>query len=286
MNVNSEICDILMVTYNRPAYTRLALQRLLDSCDDRMRVWLWHNGTDQETLAVVGELAEHPAVHRFHHSVENVRLRQPTNWFFAESSGDYLSKVDDDCLVPADWSQKLRAAHAANPDLGLIGCWRFFPEDFVPELANKKIVSLRGGHQLLANCWVEGSGYLMKRQCVQQAGPIRDHESFSHYCIRLARMGWRSGWYFPFLYQEHMDDPRAEHTLLKSDQDLQRFMPLSAESFGAHTLADWRAQLKQSARTLQAAPADPRAYARWRILWRRKVYARIAKGLGLSPLGW
>ena len=51
-----------MVTYNRPDYTRLALTRLLETCDERMSVWLWHNGDHQPTLAVTRELSAHPAV--------------------------------------------------------------------------------------------------------------------------------------------------------------------------------------------------------------------------------
>lgn len=278
--------DILMITYNRAAYTRLALERLLASCDEAMRVWLWHNGTHEETLSVVRGLAQHPAVHRFHHSVENKRLREPTNWLYHESKGEYVSKVDDDCLVPEGWVQRLRAAHEANPRLGVVGCWRFMPEDFVPEIAQRKIRTLAGDHQILENCWVEGSGYLMKRACVEQAAPIREDESFGGMCFRLARRGWVNGWYYPFLYQEHMDDPRAEHTLIKSDADLAEFMPLSARNFGARTVQDWDAQLRRSARTVQEAPADPRVYAPWRRFLRRSVYGRMAKGLGLPVPRW
>ena len=34
------IIDILMVTYNRLEYTQRSLPRLLDSCDESMRVWV------------------------------------------------------------------------------------------------------------------------------------------------------------------------------------------------------------------------------------------------------
>lgn len=243
-----------------------------------MRVWLWHNGSHEETLGVVSELAKHPAVHQFHHSVENVKLRKPTNWLFSESKGDYLSKVDDDCLVPDQWYQKLKAAHEANANIGVVGCWRFMPEDFAPELANRKISGLLGDHQILANCWVEGSGYVMKRACVAQAGLIRERESFTRYCIRLAKLGWDNGWYYPFLYQEHMDDPRAAHSLLKSDADLQKYLPLSARNFGARTLSEWQAQLQRSARIVQEAPQDPRAFSRWRL--RRRVYSELSRRFG------
>ena len=32
--------DVLMITYNRPEYTRLSLERLLTSAPEEMRVWL------------------------------------------------------------------------------------------------------------------------------------------------------------------------------------------------------------------------------------------------------
>ncbi len=87
--------DILMITHNRPDYTRLALRRLLDSCDETMRVWLWHNGDHAPTLEAVRGFAEHPRVHRFHVSPANKKLREPTNWVLAEGDGEYFAKVDD-----------------------------------------------------------------------------------------------------------------------------------------------------------------------------------------------
>ena len=258
------IIDILMITYNRPEYTRLALTRLLQTCDEQMRVWIWHNGTHAPTLAVVNELKTHPRVHQFHHSVENTRLRKPTNWLWSQTDGQFVCKVDDDCMMPDDWGNILRKAHADNKEFGAIGCWRFPEDDFVPELANKKIQSFSGGHRLMRNCWVEGSGYVMKRECIDQLGQLREGQSWVQYCIEVAAAGWINGWYYPFLYQEHMDDPRSPNTLLKTDADLKTYMPLSAEKNGAPTLKDWQAQLRRSARLMQEASIDPRQYTGWR----------------------
>lgn len=257
--------DILMITYNRPHYTRLALGRLLDSCDESMRVWLWHNGNDGPTLEVVQELAGHPRVHRFHHSAENKKLREPTNWLWAGAEGAYLSKVDDDCLLPDAWATTLRRAHEDVPELGVIGSWRFDDEDFVPHLARRKIQRFRGGHRILRNLWIEGSGYLMKRACLDRNGPLREGESFTQYCIRLAKAGFMHGWYYPFIRQEHMDDPRAPHSLLKTDADLQKYLPLSARNNGVTVLADWQAQLRRSARLVQESSIDLRMHAWWRV---------------------
>ena len=269
--VNSDI-DILFITYNRPGYTHLSLERLLATCDESMRVWVWHNGTDEETLEIVQSFRGHPGFFKFHHSIENKKLNEPTNWLWANAKGQFLSKVDDDCLMPDGWANVLRKAHADVLEFGVIGCWRFPEEDFVPELANKKTREFTGGHRLMQNCWIEGSGYLMKRECTRRMGPLRPKHSFTGYCIRLATEGWVNGWYYPFLYQEHMDDPRSAHSCLRTNEDLKRWMPLSAQYCGVTTLTEWQAQLKRSARFLQEAPVDPRYY----IGWRKKV-----RGIGI-----
>jgi hypothetical protein len=231
-------------------------------------VWLWHNGEDVETLRVVNELREHPRVARFHHSPQNVKLRTPTNWLWTQSRALLLSKVDDDCLLPDGWLDTLVSAHCEERTLGVIGCWRFFEEDFQPHLAEKKIAGF-GRHRIMKNLWVEGSGYLMKRQCLQRRGLLEERQSFTDYCIRLAADGWVNGWYYPFIFQEHMDDPRSPNSLLKSDEDLQRYLPLSAKNNGARTLQQWQAQLKRSALLLQSTPYNPRARMGWRGKLRR-----------------
>ncbi len=261
--------DILMITYNRAEYTKLSLKRLLDTCDESMRVWVWHNGTDERTLEVVASFRDHPRLFKFHHSVENRKLREPTNWLWSESKGDFVGKVDDDCLVPYHWAHKLRQALVDEQKFGVISCWHFFKEDFVSELANKKIKEYACGHRLMRNCSVGGSGYLMKRACVNKMGLLRPKQSFTDYCVKLAAKGWINGWYYPFLYQEHMDDPRAEHTLLKTDEDFQRYMPLTAKNFGVTSLEQWLQYLRNDARNVQAASINPKDFVDLRAKFRR-----------------
>lgn len=271
-----------MITYNSPDHVRKSLPHLLATCDDAARVWLWHNGDDEETLEAVRSYADDPRVHRFHHSRENVRLRPPTNWLWAESDADLVSKVDDDCLPEHGWIQRLREAHAANPQFGAVGCWRFRDEDFVPELAEQKIQQFAGGVQLLRNHWVQGSGYLLPRAMVQRHGPIRDDQSFTQYCIQLARAGAVNGWLYPFLREENMDDPRSPHTLFPDDEAFRRRMPLTAQALGITTVADWAQQEHESAVAVQAASLDLREYAGWRAKRRnlRKRLQRVIRGRG------
>lgn len=278
------VVDILMITYNRPAYSALSLDRLLSTCDESARVWLWHNGSDEETLRVVTRFREHPRVHQFHHSAKNEKLRLATNWVLREGQGEFFAKVDDDCLVPPGWLDVLRSSHQDEPCLGAVSCWHFLESDFSSELAKPKMRTLSGGHRIMAHPWVGGSGFLLKRACIERAGIIGDGETMTTYFMRIARLGWINGWYYPLLIQDHMDDPRSPNTMLKSDEDLKRFMPLSAANFGSGTLAAWDAQLRRSARQLQTSPSDPRYYSPWRVKLRR-VVARARGRLGLNGEG-
>jgi hypothetical protein len=263
------LIDILMITHKRPEYTRRSLPHLLSNCDESMRVWVWHNGMHEETLEVVRSLTDHPRLHHFHHSIENKKLLEPTNWFWRSASGRYLSKVDDDCLVPEGWGETLRAVHEAAPELGVIACWRFREEDFVPEVAHRKIRTLAGGHQILQNCWVQGSSYLMKRDCFEQLGPLRKNEPFPAYCRRLAAARWMIGWYYPFLREENMDDPRSPYTILRTDEDLKRTKPLTAQEGGIRTLEERVRQIQEFALTCQTASIDPLQWVGWRLKLRR-----------------
>lgn len=275
--------DIVMITYRSAGYVELSLRRLLDTLGERDRVWLWHNGDDDATIEAVRPFRDDPRVHRYHHSRENVRLRPPTNWLWTESRASFVSKVDDDCLVSPGWIDTFAAAHEHYDGFGVIGSWRHPDEDFRPELAMRKVVRY-GEHRLMRNNWVQGSGFLLRRDLVDRHGALGEAETFTRYCVRLASAGAVNGFYFPFVREEHMDDPRSPHTLIKSDADLLQRMPLSAEANGVRTVDDWVAQLRRSAVVLQSAPLDIGAYTGWR---RRLVNVgrRVLRAAG-RPTRW
>jgi glycosyltransferase involved in cell wall biosynthesis len=272
--------DILMVTYDSPESTELCLPRLLETCGETARVWLWHNGNHRETLELVEKHRMHPRVARFHHSPDNRKLWAPTNWLFGNSQADYLSKVDDDNLLPHGWIETLMAAHESYAGFGVLGCWRFPDEDFEPELAHRKIKEFPGGHRVMLNMWTEGSCFLMKRRCRDEQGALAPGQSFPQYCKKLALNGWLNGHYFPFIKYENLDDPRAPHTLIHSEEDLRRYLPLTAQYNGVRTVAEWTDQLRRSAHNAQAVSADPKNWRGWRQVV-RSLRFRARRLLGL-----
>lgn len=271
--------DVLMVTYDCPESTDLCLGRLLETCGENARVWLWHNGDHRETLDVVEKYKTHPRLARFHHSHENQKLWAPTNWLFAESEADYLSKVDDDNLLPHGWIEKLMAAHEAYASFGVLGCWRFQDEDFEPDVAFRKIKEFPGGHRVMLNLWTEGSCFLMKRACRDAQGLLAQGQSFPQYCKKLALSGWVNGYHYPFIKYENLDDPRSPYTLIRSEADLERFLPLTAQYNGVRTVQEWTDQLRRSAYNAQSASPDPNDWRGWPQL-KRSLRFRIRRLLG------
>jgi hypothetical protein len=268
-----------MITYRSAGYLHLSVPRLLSTLGEDDRVWLWHNGDDEATLEALAQYVSDPRVARFYHSRENVRLREPTNWLWQESDALFVSKVDDDCLVSPGWLDTFVQAHADIPHLGVVGSWRHPAEDFRPEIAQRKIQAF-GGHRLMRNLWVQGSGYLLRRELVERAGGLQPKESFTGVCIRLAERGAVNGFYYPFVREEHMDDPRTPHTLIRTDADLAERLPLSAQANGIRTVADWTAQLVDSAIVLQKAPYEVKYYRGWRTKL-RNASRRLRRALGL-----
>lgn len=113
---------------------------------------------------------------------------------------------------------------------------------------------------------------------MERHGPIREGQSFTRYCIDLARAGAVNGWLYPFLREENLDDPRSPHTLFPDDEAFRRRMPLTAQALGITTVADWARQEHESAIAVQAASLDLREYSGWRFR-RRNLVKKLERRL-------
>ncbi|GGI05288.1 glycosyltransferase [Egicoccus halophilus] len=275
--------DVLMITHRRPDYTRLALPRLLEATGPHVNVWVWHNGDHAETLEVVQAHRDHPRLARFHHSRENLGLRAPTNWLWTESDAPYVSKVDDDCLVDHAFTDPMLAAHVDVPRLGVVGAWRFLDEDYRRFASRRKMVTLPGEHQLLRNLWVQGSSYVMKREIVERLGPLPEGVTFPQYCRRAAAAGWLNGWLYPFVREQHLDDPRFRLSALRDPEVFAREAPLSARMEGVHTVDQWRREMTISALRVQRAPLNPARHdgLPGKVIQARKRVRRLLRRAGV-----
>lgn len=266
----SDRVDLLMITYNRPHYVRLSLPRLLETCREHDRVWVWHNGTDEQTLEAVRACENHPNFKTLHHSEENRKLRDPTNWFWSQADAPFLGKVDDDCLMSDGWIERIMKILHASDKAGMLSCWPFLASDIDEKLVAKKTVML-GGEPVLKNPWVGGAGYIMKRACQEGNGMLGPDEGFTSYCMRLARAGWTIGWPLPVIEMDHMDDPRSPNTVFKTDADVLAHRGLTAQWRGIETVAQMTERVKVAALELQTCSANWRSHTGVRAKVRRAV---------------
>lgn len=268
--------DVLFVTCNRPWYARVALEGLLAvkaSCSIDLRLWVWRNGEDPETAALVEDLDRDDNFHSCIRSRRNVGLADPTNWFLSRAESRFLSKVDDDCLVPPDWASRLVEAHEQESKLGVLGAWHFRKDELVPELVARKTRRLSGGVRILHHPWVGGSGFVLKRAALGKRRRLpRGRWDFPSLQLDLARRGWINGWLLPPVLQDHMDDPRSDY--YSPDRvEKDGINSISAARRGIQRVEDWNARLRQSARDLQELPSHTFWYGRLgrplRRLWKR-----------------
>lgn len=266
-----------MITHNRPYYLEHSLKNLLKCTNDEIKVTIWDNASNEETKRVIEKYKEHKGIDKVIYWQQNEKLRFPTNWFWENnSSADYLGKVDDDCIVDENWCDILLNAHKDIQNAGILGCWHFFEDDFDYEKAKDKIQTI-GKHRIFKNCWVGGSGYLIKSRIIREMGLLKKNESFTDYCIRATAKGYINGWYYPFIFQDHMDDPRSSYTIFKTDNDFINFRPLTAVNFNIETREEWINHLKSDAEKLHYYSLNPYDYMGLIATTKKKLYRFMKK---------
>ena len=212
--LSSMTIDLLFITYNRLHYTKLALSSLLADPSEQFSLTIWDNGSSDGTVEYLQTQVTDMRVKDIVFSKENVGQTVALNTIWSRSKCDLLGKLDNDCIVSAGWTRPLARAHQDIANLGVVACWHFFPEDFQYVKAKHKIQRF-GPHQILRHPWTCGTGLLIKRETFERFGSFR-RTATTDYWLNLACAGLVNGFYFPLVYQEHMDDPRSRHNALRS----------------------------------------------------------------------
>lgn len=205
--------DLLMITWNRFEYAKRTIDTLL-STSDEFRLFWWDNGSEDGVREYIDQLHD-PRIYMKHKNDDNDRQAIPTRWFLAHSSSSIIGKLDDDTLVPDGWIKTIASAVESDDKTGMVGCWTFWPEDF-DRNANRAIAKVRqlGKHQLLWNISIGGTAFLVKRDLALRY-LVKDHDgnAFPIDREKMSVDGYLSGWYYPLILCEHMDDPRSAHCL-------------------------------------------------------------------------
>jgi glycosyltransferase involved in cell wall biosynthesis len=260
--------QLVMMTYNRLEYTRLSLSRLLADHSEKFHLIIWDNGSSDGTKEYLNTIQDLRIVDIVF-SERNEGQAYVTNKIWSEANADLVGKVDNDCLVTPGWTKILAQAHEDLPNLGVVGCWHFFPEDFDYERAKHKIRQY-GKHYIFQHPWVDGSALLVKRNVYIEHAPCRENEYLTVFWMRLALSGYINGFYYPLVYQEHMDDPRSEHSRSRYMSFDEAYKDCYGYQAGKLKDMEGYKQLhKEILENLLTGPYEPKYYCGWRAKFRQ-----------------
>jgi len=260
---------LVFITYNRLDYTKLALASVLAEPTEEFSLTIWDNASTDGTVEYLRNEVNDSRIVDIVFSKENVGQTAAVNEIWGKSKADLLGKLDNDCLMTPGWTRKLTQAHLDIPNLGVVACWHFPPEDFDYERAKHKIQTF-GKHRIFRHPWTCGTGLLIKRDTFRKFGPIQENAT-TQYWLRIALAGYINGFYYPFILQEHMDDPRSKHTLLKDEASYQKAKKFShtINKRGLETLDDRRKWRQKVLDNLLDDPWEAKYYVGWRAKLRR-----------------
>jgi hypothetical protein len=260
--------DLIFLTHNRLDYTKLSLASILADPAEDFSLTIWDNASTDGTVEYLKNEVSDSRIKEIVFSRNNVGQNVAANTVWGKSTADLLGKLDNDCIVTPGWTRTLAQAHQDIPELGVVACWHFFQEDFDFERARHKIQTF-GRHRILRHPWTCGTGLLFKRELFRRFGPLSG-EGTTPFWMSMAKVGCVNGFYYPLIYQEHMDDPRSRHNRSHS----MSFEDAYKDSHGWKTGAlrdfqSYRSLHEKILDNLLSGSYDPKHYAR--PLWKRAV---------------
>lgn len=195
------VCDLVLLTWNRPDLLIPAMQRILQHTTIPSRLIIVDNAsTDPKALECLQQVQGTDAV-------EVLVIRRTSNDGFAKGMNDGLARttapwiclLNNDILVTEGWLEEMLAVATANPHIGLLNPMsnEFNVE---PQDVGETVDALARRRQSSQGRWIEnwfGVGFclLFSRETFQQVGTL-DAETFQFmysedkdYSFRVRRLG-------------------------------------------------------------------------------------------------
>jgi GT2 family glycosyltransferase len=267
---------LVFITYNRLDYTKLALASVLADPAEEFSLTIWDNGSTDGTVGYLKNEVSDPRIAEIIFSRENVGQTAAVNEIWGRSKADLLGKLDNDCIVTPGWTRILAQAHADIPELGVVACWHLRPDEFDYERAKHKIQTF-GKHQVFRHPWTCGTGLLVKRDTFERLGPMGGNTT-TQYWLRMASAGYINGYYYPLVYQEHMDYPWSEHYGFAGRFEEGLEINATSKSHGIRSVDDTKAWHQLVLKNILDDPWEAKYYSGWRGRLRR-IKSKVKKTL-------
>ncbi|MBN2180479.1 MAG: hypothetical protein JW715_01095, partial [Sedimentisphaerales bacterium] len=159
-------------------------------------------------------------------------------------------------------------------------------EDFDENAARKAGKIQRfGNHQIFRHPWTCGTGLLLKRAVFEKFGPMTGKDT-TKYWLKIALNKYINGFYYPLVRQEHMDDPKSPHCLLKDDESIQKMREVTfvLRENNINTMKQRWERRELVLNNLLHDPWKAKHYAGWRKILRRgtQKFVLISKRFNLQ----
>lgn len=278
---------LVFITHNRLHYTKSALASVLADSKEAFKLTICDNASSDGTVEYLKNEVSDARIDDIIFSRENIGQTEAVNRVWSSSGHALLGKLDNDCIVTPGWTTPLTRAHAQIEKLGVIACWPFFADDFDYRRCRHKIQRF-GRHWILRHPWTCGTGFLIKNETFRKFGPI-EKKSMTGYWLKIASAGYVNGFYYPLIYQEHMDDPVSSHCTITDDESFRRATAFTAGLRGGrYETVEGRLKWREEVvRNLLDDPYEPQYYRNWRKKWRalkarcRRLNGSVSKAGGL-----
>jgi len=274
---------LVFITHNRLDYTKLALASVLAEPTEEFSLTIWDNASTDGTVEYLKNEVNDPRIVEVVLNKENVGQTGAMNYVWSKTKAELIGKLDNDCLVTPGWTRTFAQAHRDIPRLGAVAMWHFFLEDFDFDRAKQKIQPF-GNHKIFRHPWVCGSGFMIKRETFMKQGLWKEGEyvGTTYYFLKMAKAGYVNGWYYPFIYQEHMDDPLSSHCMIRDEESYHKFEKITfGLKKGMYSDVAGRFKCRQAIlRNILYGPYDPSYYGGWRRKWlaaKRCIHKLIKK---------
>ncbi|MBS4022831.1 MAG: glycosyltransferase family 2 protein [Dethiobacter sp.] len=123
--------SIIIPVYNNLKYTKFCLKSIWQNTSGDYEIIVVNNGSSDETKDYLKHFSQIRAIH----NQENLGFARAVNQGLSAARGDYIIILNNDCIVTAEWTQRLLRV-AKNKNVGIVGVMSNFARS--PQLIKVK----------------------------------------------------------------------------------------------------------------------------------------------------
>ncbi len=200
-----------MLTYNRLAYTKEALESLLSNRED-FHLVIHDNGSSEPGMIeyLKNIRSKDKRIVGLRLSEKNLGLSITTNEFWKDYKDlyPYLGKIDNDTVVPEDAVERLVDIMDHCPDVAICHGYHWYGENY----SLKRLINVNG-RVLLRTKWGGGCFYLIRNAIVAEYGYISNKHGmmggWTRYQIKVRRRGNRIVYAYPLVKVRHLGEAQS-----------------------------------------------------------------------------